>query len=331
MPSFLTNKKMNPALAARIEASVRGESRSGGARENAGRKRLLWSLARVVLVVLVILGVRSAVAFRSKAVSDLEDARAALTNDVRTKSSLLSDDEKNLVARARPWLAKASAGYEGDLVDESLRGDGLDKLLARPAVYVRGPIGAFGEEKTLAEAAAASRKDPLLVCLYAPPPSREEKVVLERVRAVYMGGGEARTPSARHLHEAMVGMPFLTSAWADKIVDAKDLRELSKLRHDFEKAPVDSAVKAGKATLLVFAMDEPGRGDGPVEIDGERVHDVRIGIVDLTTQKVLLRFKKTVDPGWITSTARVVYASGLDGCLFAMDVRSRVTTTTASR
>jgi len=331
MPTFLTTKKMNPALAARIEASVRGDARGTSPKGPSRGRRLAFAFARVAAVVLVVLGVQRVLSFRSKAASDLEDARSSLLADLRTKRDGLTEDERNLVARARPWLAKASSGYEGDLVDEGLRGDGLDKVLARPAVYVRGPIQAFGDTKALDDAAAASRKDPLLVCALAPPQGRDEKAVLDRVRAVYMGGGEARTPNVRHLHEAIVGLPFFAPEWEAKITAATDLRELQKLRHDLERAPTDGAVKAGRATILVFAMDEPGRGDGPVEIDGERAHDVRVGIVDLAAQKVLLRLRKTVDPAWISSTARVVYASGLDGCLLAMDLRAKVAALTASR
>lgn len=322
MPTFLATKKMPPELRARLEASVRGASRSKTETSSSGRKRLLASFARVFLVVLLVLAARSFVSFRNAQVSELERARAALSNDVRAHSAALSEGEKGIVARISPWLVEASSGYAGDVVDEEVRKDGVGAWLSRPTVYIRGPIAAFGAPKTLAEAAAASRKDPLLVCLVEPPKARDERTVLEKVRAVYMGGAETRTPNVGLLHEAIVGLPFLAPSWEAKVAEAKDARELVRLRADLQKAPVEGAKKAARAQLLVYAMDEPGRGSGPSELDGERVHDVRVGLVELASGRVLLRVKRTVDPSWMSSTARVVYASGMDACLLAMDVRA---------
>ena len=60
------------------------------------------------------------------------------------------------------------------------------------------------------------------------------------------------------------------------------------------------------------------------ELDGERPHDVRIGLVDLTSAKMLLRLRKRVDPTWISMNARAQYASGLDACALAMDVHESI-------
>ena len=320
MPTFLTTKKMNPELRARLEASVRGASRSTVESSHPGRKRLVASFGRVFLVVFLVLAARSFLSFRKTQVSELEHSRSALSNDVRAHSRDLSDAEKGIVDRVSPWLVEASSGYAGDIVDDELRKTGFGNWISRPTVYVRGPIAAFGAPKTLTEAAAASRKDPLLVCLVEPPKTRDEKNVLERVRAVYMGGAETRTPNARLLHEAIVGLPFLAHAWEGNIMGAKDTRELVRLRSELERAPIEGAKKAARAKLLVYAMDEPGTG--PSELDGERVHDVRVGLVDIVSGRVLMRVKRTVDPGWMSSTARVVYASGMDGCLLATDIRA---------
>ena len=71
-------------------------------------------------------------------------------------------------------------------------------------------------------------------------------------------------------------------------------------------------------------MDEPGEPGGPTELDGERAHAVRIGIVALGPAKVLLRMRKRVDPSWISTAKRPEYASGLDGCKLALDVYESV-------
>lgn len=323
MPTFLTTSKMNPALAARIEAAVAG--RAGGEEKRAtGPRRLVVSLVRVTLVLLAVFAIRSFLSFRHQEVSQLDLAKTALVADVRTRSIDLTDAEKGLAGRASPWLVSGSSGYEGDLVSDELTRGGLAKILTKPAVYVRGAISAFGSPKTIAEAAALSRKDALLVCLYEPPKGRDEKTVFDQVHAVYMGGAGPRTRTVELLHDGLLGLPFLMPSWEDKIGAAKSVVEVARLRRELEKAPIDAAKRAAKAELLIYAMDEPGRGDGPVELDGERLHDVRVGIVDLVRNKVLLRLKKTVDPAWISSTSRVVYASGLDGCLLALDVREAI-------
>lgn len=324
MPTFLVNEKMNPALAARIHASVRGDSHAKTESASPRQKRLLGSAARLSAVVLVGLAVHSFLSFRAHEASELSMARTSLVNDVKKHASSLSLPEKNLVERVSVKLASASAGYEGDLVSSEVRASGLTAWLARPTVYVRGPIAAFGEPKTLTEVALSTRKDPLLVCLVEPPKSRDEKAVLEKVRAVYMGGADSRTPQQSLLGDAILGLPLLTPSFEQRAAVARDVPEVRRLRRELEKAPLEAAKKAARAEVLVYAMDEPGHGNGPTEIDGERAHDVRVGVVNLVTGAVLVRLRRPVDPAWISSTARVVYASGMDGCLLALDVRASV-------
>jgi hypothetical protein len=50
---------------------------------------------------------------------------------------------------------------------------------------------------------------------------------------------------------------------------------------------------------------------------------VRIAIVDVSAGKVLLWLRRRVDPGWISVAKRADYASGLDACALALDVRER--------
>jgi hypothetical protein len=97
------------------------------------------------------------------------------------------------------------------------------------------------------------------------------------------------------------------------------------MRDQWSKAPIEGAREAAKAGLLVYAMDEPGEPGGATELDGERAHMVRVGIVDLTAAKVLLRVRRRVDPSGITPAKRSLYASGLDGCGLALDIRESIT------
>src|SRR5690606_24020270 len=81
--------------------------------------------------------------------------------------------------------------------------------------------------------------------------------------------------------DALAGMPFLGADWLARVSAAEGARELQRLRRDFERAPLAQARRAAKAELLLFAMDEPPKRPGPVELDGERARDVRVGLVDL--------------------------------------------------
>ncbi len=314
---------MDPALARRVEQSVTGSP--GHAR--AGGRRLV-ALARVVGALVVALALGSFVSARRGARSSLEGARAELLDQVRAQSAGLTPVERDLAGRVAPWLLGAAGEYPGDLVAPELARPGaLAERLAEPAVYVRGPIAAFTTPAGLAGAAAASAKDALLLCLVEPPAARTEKVMLGRVRVAYTGGAEARTPNLRRLDDAYVGLPLLQPPWEERVQRATDPRALRDLRRQLERAPIASAKRAAKAKLLLYAMDEPGRGGGPTEVDGERPHEVRVGLVDLSAGaqgKLLLRLRKAVDPAWISEASRVQFALGLDACRLALDVHEAV-------
>jgi hypothetical protein len=326
MATFLVTSRMNPALAARVEASVRGR------RKKVGTSRvgpIVVGIARVVAAVAVIACVVAVVVTRHQRHDDIEHARAALIADVRMRASALTPWDEQCVPRAEAWLERFGGPYDGDLVASELRAPGsLDTELARPTLYVRGPIAAFANSSGIAAAAAASSKGPFIACLVAPPAARAEKTVLPKVRAAYAGGPAfARsTANTRLLGEAEAGLPILRSPWLDRVRSAEEIGELEVLRRELDKAPIDRAIQAAKSTLLIVVLDERGVGAGVTELDGERPHDVRVGIVDLTTSTILLRLRKHVDPAWIAVATRAQYASGLDSCLLAMDVRDAVHT-----
>jgi hypothetical protein len=320
MPTFLTTPRMSPALAARVEASVRG--RRGEHRPPS--RSLGVSLLRVGFVAAVLLVVGAVLYARQSYRRELEAARTALLDTLRTKSAALTDRDRGAVTRDEAWLTRLAGSYEGDFVAPELRDPAtFAAMLARPAVYVRGPLSALASTQRIADAASSSMKDPLLVCLLDPPAARTEKALLAKVREVY-GTALATTPQAPNVSRfaaAEAGLPFLLPPWAGRVRAAQDPEEIEKLDHELSRAPVEEAKRAVKADVLVAAMDEPGDGSGPTELDGERAHFVRVGIVDLAADKVLLRVRKHVEPSWISEAKRPQYAAGLDGCGLAMDVR----------
>jgi hypothetical protein len=323
MATFLTTSKMNPALAARVESSVRGRR----ARPGAARVRRVVALARLVLLLTVAFGIYGAVTTRRRTQRELERARAELLDTVRGHAASLTPEDRGALTRADSWLTGLSAPYEGDLVSPELRAPGaLAATLTRPTVYVRGPIDAFTSSTRTAEAAATSTKDALVLCLLEPPASRVEKTLLEKARIAYGGGAamEERTVNVRRLHDAASGLPLLLPPWSERVRAAEDGAELMRLRRELERAPIERAKQAAKARLLLVAIDEPGDGRGPTELDGEHAHAARVVLVDLATSSILLRMRQLVDPSWISPAKRATYASALDGCALAFDVHESV-------
>jgi hypothetical protein len=325
MPTFLTTATMDPALAARVEASVTG--RRPRLRAASGTRRIV-AVARFVLVLTVAFGIYVTVSGRRRQKEELDAARAALLDTVAAESASLGPDDLGAVTRIESWLVRQDGTYPEDVVADELRAPGgLARALARPLVYVRGPLGAFAGTRALAEVSARSFKDPLLLCLLDPPPARLERTMLDPVRLAYTGGAamEARSAHVRRVNDAVVGLPLLAPEWAARVRAAKDAREIARLRGELERGVVARAKQAARAEVLLAAIDEPGDpASDPTELDGERRHAVRVVLVDLGASKVLLRTRKIVDPAWISVAKRPVYAAGLDGCALAFDIHEEV-------
>ncbi len=323
MATFLTTRKMHPELAARIDASVRGRKKRAG--RSLGPRMIAF--ARFTGVALVVIAAVAVIRVRRRNHDELEGARAALLASARARSEPLSPSDLELPTLAAEWSVRLATPYEGDLVAPELAKDGaLTAVVARSIVYVRGPIGSMANAKTLALAAAVSSKDPLVSCLVDPPKDRTEKAMLAKVRGAYARDAlfEKSIANVTRLNDAEVGLPFLVPAWAARVSAAEELPDVTRLRREFEKAPLDGARRAAQSELLFVAMDEEGDKKGPTELDGERPHKVRVLLVDLRAKKVLVRQQKNVDPAWITEAQRPTYAAGLDSCAMAMDLREAI-------
>lgn len=314
---------MDPALAARIQARIRGR------RAEPGRALapLAVSALRFAALALVVAFVVVFLLARHRARQELAAMRAALLERASSARASLTDDDLKTPARVEAWLARAASAYPGDHVAEALRAPGgLAATLERPAIYVRGDLDTFTSPAASRASAAQGRKDAFLLCLLEPPEGRSEKAQLKQVLAAYAGGARVEAPTAhvRLLSEAQLGLPLLTPEWQEQVRRADSYAEFEQLRRDFERAPIAAARQAAKARLVVFALDERGDGRGVTELDGERPHPVRVGIVDLASDRVLLRARRNVDPKWISAARRAEYARGLDDCALALDVRDSV-------
>jgi hypothetical protein len=320
--TFLATRKMHPALVARIERSV--GARTGPVRGKRVTARLRTSLLRLAIAAGVTALAITALVARYRYQQEVKRARSGLLETVHAQNSSVTLDERSFMTRVEPWLLGLATSYEGDVIaDEFRQVKGLDVALARPSVYVRGPLSAFGSSAAIAETASASTRDSFLACLLDPPASRAEKVVLSKVRTAYAGGA-ITGEHARRLHDAEGGLRQLLSPWEERIESARELRDLERIQGELAILPVAETKRAVKAELLIAAMDEPDE-KGPADLDGERAHQVRVVIVDIRTATVLLRARKRVDPNWLAATTRSTFASAVDGCALAFDVRAGLT------
>lgn len=321
MPTFLTTPKMDPALAARVEASVRGR------RGSSNRGRRFAVTARLMLLGAIVYSVYAFATIRQKQRADLERTRAELLDMVSAHGEPLTERDRSAVTRAAFWLERLGGAYEGDVVADEVRSSSdLLALLRQPTMYVRSEIGALRTPADLESAAAASVKDTLLLCLVDPPTSRAEATLLKKVKMAYVGGTpvEERTANVHRLHDVIVGLPLLTKGWVDRVRESEDANALKKLRAELDGARLDRATRAAKSSFFLFALDEAGKGPGPTELDGERPHAIRLALVNVDTSRVLLRTRRDVDPSWISAARRPMYSRGLDDCALAFDVHEHL-------
>lgn len=308
---------MNPALRERVEKAV-----TGGKATSPRTVRRIVAIARVVIVLTFILGVRTFVTARRRDADDLERSRRELLERTSERSRALAAAEAAAVPRIATWLSRLSAPTFDEVVSDEVRAPGaLARKLLEPLVWVRGPFDGFATSERTLETVRASGKDAFVYCLLDPPAQRTEKAVIEKVRlAQSPTSGEERTGHVRRFHDAVVGLPLLAPAWADRVRAAQEQSEITTLRRDWERAPIDRAIAVAKTSLLLVALDEPGDRPGPTELDGERSHVVRIALVDLDAAKVLYASRRRVDPSWISESRRATHAMSMDSCALAFDV-----------
>jgi hypothetical protein len=324
MATLLVNPRMNPALAQRIETSVTGRRRQPTASHFSARwvsrVRLIIISGLLALFFAIYLSVR-------REHAELRQAREALLAQWNSEASSLTQKDKDFLQQVERALTPLYGKFPGDTIADDLRvPEAITALLARPAVYVRGPLGAFGSSVGVARAAAESGKDTLLLCLLDPPTSRDEKALLSKARLALAGGNPLQqlTPSVLRLYDAELGLPVLLPAWGDRIRDAKDQQRLLHLEGELMRAPVSLAKRVMRAEILIAAFDEPNNKGSMTELDGEAGHDIRLAVKQLEPEKTLIWLRRNVDPKWITPNRRPGYARELDSCRFALDAREAV-------
>lgn len=322
MPTLLANHKMSPELRARVEASVTGRQRGTGSRLS---PRATMAL-RVVALTSIVLALAWLVSTKREADHETSALRASLIERWQRARSPLSPAQLGLPGRLPAWLKPEAGSYPGDVVTQRARAPELKRLFAEPSVYLRGPLAELRHARGIEQSARDSAKDAFVLCLLDPPEKRSEKSLLSRARSAYAAGERMQqaTGHVSRLGDAFLGLPFLEAGWRERVVSAKQHQELEWLARSFERAPLAAAREALQARHLLFVIDEPGAASTVTELDGEKPHAVRVGLLDLSTGQLLFRLRRNVDPSGLSDATRAEYARGVDDCGLALDVRQAV-------
>ena len=321
---------MSPELRARVEASVTGRRHGSGSRLAPRATMVL----RVVALTSIVATLVWLVSTKRRADQETEALRSSLVERSARAAHGLTEQELAIAKRAASWLKREAQAYAGDLVTPRAASlPLLSGLLKQPTVYVRGPLAELDNSQGLERSARESAKDAFVLCLLDPPTlpsekaSRSEKAILARAKSAYAAGERMQqaTGHITRLGDAYGGLPFLQAAWRERIAQVEQHQTLVELAKSFDRAPLDTAREALKSRTLLFAIDEPGERSAVSELDGEKPHSVRVGLIDLSSGQQLLRLRRRVDPSGLSEATRAEYARGVDDCSLALDVRQAVT------
>lgn len=322
MPSLLVNPKLNPALAARVAASVRGR-RTPHKSPQSRKNRTFWIRLSVLAAVAgIAVCVINELNTRAEQLADakhhLLSARAELQQTLTANAKTIGERLSNVIER------------EGSVDHGALRHESLgslaawDALLARPIVYARVNVETINPPERFDAALAESRKDAFVFCLKQPPAERTEKELMKRVNDAFGRSGEEYTSNIHRAHDALISLRLLDASIDRQIERAEELPPVVHLQHLFDEARLDERLPAVFGEVLIALLDEPKQANTPVELDGASVHRARLVVVDIGRQnaQVLLRTHFDLNPSWVSERRRHQYSQSLEGCRMAYDVRT---------
>lgn len=324
MGSFLVNRKMNPALAARVTASLHGPRAARQARARNPRRTRWLRFGALLAVSAVVFAVVREVRERQRT---LEQAKSALLAERAELQATLTPRARAFGERVSRLLTREANSYHGAVRHERLGSvSDWDTLLERPLVYARFEVDKAAAPERFDAALAESRKDAFVACLKHPPAERTEKELMKRVSDAFGQGAEEYTSNVHRLHDAFVALRVLDPAIDRQIERAETLEPVHSLRQTWDQANVDARLPAVFGEVVIALLDERKVPDTPVELDGASVHGVRLIVVDITSEQdiVLLRTHFDLDPNWVSERRRHQYAKGLEACRMAYDVRTNL-------
>lgn len=314
MPTLLVNPRLSPELAARIERRIGSGFRFGRRRdphERAFHRARPASIGRLFPLIALAVVVALYGAARTYEGNALERKRTSLLDEIAARRAELGPEREAISVQVERWAAELGAeqGAPELVTPELASAPLLDARLARPAIYLRGRACDLRTKDALATAVTAV-KDAFLLCLYAPPASREQKDVLARLRGVPFGGArlDELTPSVERWEPARDGLTVLGPD-LERRARTADEATLRTIDRTLEAAPPDAAKRAARAELLVLVADET---------DANRS---RVALVDLRASRLLLRTTLRHDTTRWPPDRRAALGATIEGCELALHVR----------
>lgn len=319
MATFLTNSKMNPRLAGRVHASTRGRTSGGAAGISSATRTALLRLSILAALSLALFFVIKEQRDRAAELADAKQKLKAEMSDARTAfpaSAMGRSDE------ALTWLKKECQTYPGDVAAAAGAQRWLE-WLKRKIVYARVEVSGLTASNQTEQVVSESRKDAFVLCLYDPPPDVSEPALMKQVSLAYRGGPntQQRTENVYRLADAIVVRQLLDQKVDDQIERADELPNVLALQRVWDQARVTDRVGAMTAELLLAVLDEPKTPGTVVELDGASDHWARVLLIDLTSSTVLYRARKHLKTDWVSERRRSQYASGLNACRLATELR----------
>jgi hypothetical protein len=232
------------------------------------------------------------------------------------KEALLAKDRAVRSAMGAAWYPLRDA-VEKRVLDAATHAapDFVDPEAARwdyrtaPGLYLRLRLADAKDVKTLRKAAESSQRDGFVGCfLHEPNP--------EGVRDVPDGGAFAEQPW--NWQKAYASTRILSDEWADAVKDSDDPLRLRVFEQQYDRALKDEIplaidlVKRAQFFLFVLDDDSPDAqsaeaGVPVTDVDLQGVaHDATVHLVDLRSQKEVVRLKRSAVASFVFAGERPV-------------------------
>lgn len=202
-------------------------------------------------------------------------------------------------------MEAASAPFPGDMVaSEAPSWD----FRTSPGLYLRARVEDAMKPETLRDAVRESVRDSFASCLLRPTST----TIAALAQGLDAGPPAMADDQPWNLRQGYTSTHVLEDAWANEVKAAKDELTVRVFEIQYDKAQKEeipvaiNIVKRAQFFLLVLDEDVPAAaelarvandGGGITEAEIQQVpHPARVYLIDLETNKEMVRLRRTVDP-----------------------------------
>jgi hypothetical protein len=208
-------------------------------------------------------------------------------------------------------LDAAAGAYAGDQIDpEAAKWD----FRSSPGIYLRLRVADAKDAASLRKAAKLSAKDAFTSCLM-----RENNPTIAAIAKGEDAGGLAQQDQPWNLRQAYAATRILTDEWIQEVDEAKDELRLRVFALQYERAKSTDIplaidiIKRAQFFLIVLDEDVPeakelsgDAGKITEEALQQVAHPARVHIINLKTNKEMVRLQRTGDAGFVFAGERTV-------------------------